>query len=150
MRNKTRIDMKYTVIVILFLSIGLGSTCFGQSNEPGVVGIAIASENNTNEDTTVYEVKIDFNTLNSLSGVQLDFSSTEKTKDVESLKGQVHRKDGKAFLVIQGKSYPFQRYSVTVPVSVHKKKAAKCKFLTASAENVEGKQSSPRVFPKKN
>jgi hypothetical protein len=142
--------MKYTLIITLFLSVALISTSFAQSDEPGIVGLSIANENNSNEDTTVYEVKIDFNTLNSLSGVQLDLGSTEKTKDVHSLKGQIHRKDGKAFLLIQGKSYPFQRYSVTVPIHVHKKKAAKCKFLMASAENAEGKQSSQRVFPKNN
>lgn len=119
-----------------------------QSLEPEVIAVAVTNENGGRPDTTDYEVRIDLNSLHDLKKIQLHLGSSDKAKDVISMKGEVYRKDKKTYLQIGNRSFAFHRYSVTIPVKLSKKDASKWKFCFAAAEDARGKASKERVFLK--
>lgn len=137
--------LKLSLFIVFGLMMSITALC---QSEPEVIAIAATEENSDNPDTTAYQVKINFNSLHDLKKVHIDLGSSEKARDVVSIKGDVYQKDGKSYLMIGNRSFAFNRYSVTVPVKLSKKDAGKWKFFFAAAEDARGKASKQRVFPK--
>lgn len=141
--------MIYKLSFCIVFGLALSFSCAAQSLEPEVIAIAVTSENGgRQQDTTDYEVRIDLNSLHDLKKIQIHLGSSEKAKDVVSLKGEIYRKDKRTYLQVGNRSFAFNRYSVSIPVKLSKKDAGKWKFFFAASEDARGKVSKERVFPK--
>jgi|GEM_PF-5634812 len=148
-KNYIQTIMKLRSMLCMAIGLALSFHVSAQSEYPDVVSVTVLQEDSDGKpDVTDYQIRIDFNSLHDLKKIALDLGSSDKAKDVLSLKGEIYSADRKTYLLIAGQSYVFNRYSVTIPVNVAKKDAGRWKFFFASAQDAHGRNSKQRVFPK--